>query len=126
MLKGGNTMNNEQTIDLIAIGLIGLLLANFMLAGASTIEFQYPQNNTTTEIYYATDVNHNYIFTKTNSLSDANYTSVIIKDSVNTDSSLDVVSHPETLLSKLAPLVLFIVVVFMIILFAYLIKRVLL
>lgn len=59
---------------------------------AVEINIYYPNNNTTTDIYYSEGINYTYI---QNNTIDANLTSLIIK---NQYQPIDIISNPEKIL----------------------------
>ena len=60
------------------------------LASATQINIYYPNNNTTTDIYYANSSGYNHVVD--NSISDGNLSVLIVKNQAITD---DIISHPE-------------------------------
>ena len=60
------------------------------LASATQINIYYPNNNTTTDIYYANDSGYNH--TVNNSIDESDLSVMIVKNQAITD---DIISHPE-------------------------------
>jgi len=76
-----------------------ILILFICTAHATHINIYYPQNNTTTDIYYATDGGYNH--TIGNNIS-GNLSSVIISNNMVVD---DIVSHPEKVYSQFSLLI---------------------
>ena len=60
------------------------------LASATQINIYYPNNNTTTDIYYANSDGYNH--TVNNSIDESGLSVMIVKNQAITD---DIISHPE-------------------------------
>jgi len=69
---------------------------------ACTINIYYPQNNTTTDIYYANYFGTNYIHVESNYLNCNPTSMVIIKNQIIAD---DIITHPEKVYSYLSLLI---------------------
>lgn len=59
---------------------------------AIQIDVYYPDNNTTTEIYYANESEYNYILN--NTINETNLSIVILKDQIEYE---DIIKNPEKL-----------------------------
>ena len=90
----------------------------------SEIDIMYPQDNMTTDIYYATTGNQEYTFLENNTVPNAEYTHVIIKNKLSdTDNLID---EPQKIFDSLSGIFYLVVFVFVILLIVYALKRVLL
>ena len=76
-----------------------ILILSICTAYATHIDIYYPQNNITTDIYYATNGGYNH--TVANNIS-GNISAVILKDHLVTD---DIITHPEKVYSQFALLI---------------------
>ncbi|MGB9497591.1 MAG: hypothetical protein ACKVE3_06970 [Dissulfuribacterales bacterium] len=76
-----------------------ILILSMCAADATRIDIYYPQNNTTTDIYYATDGGYNH--TVANNIS-GNLSAVIINDQMIAD---DIITHPEKVYSQFSLLI---------------------
>ena len=76
-----------------------ILILSICTVNATRIDIYYPQNNTTTDIYYATDGGYNH--TVSNNIS-GNISAIILKDHPVTD---DIIKHPEKVYSQFSLLI---------------------
>ena len=91
---------NRKVWDIMKqITIFLILIFSICAAQATYINIYYPQNNTTTDIYYATDGGYNH--TINNNIS-GNISAIILKDHPITD---DVITHPEKVYSQFALLI---------------------
>jgi len=86
------------------------------VAQATTVNIYYPHNNTTTDIYYAT--NAGYESTTNNSISENNLSILIIKDQIEYD---NIIEHPEKLMN-INIFALFVFLIFFIVIIIFLIR----
>ena len=89
------------------IKIILVLLILVCPAMATSIDIYYPNNNTTTDIYYS--VGNNYTHTTTNSIS-GELTSVILKDEIGYD---NIIKSPHKVVKPLFKIILFAVLLCM-------------
>ena len=95
----------KQIIFIITILLI------FIGVAQATIDIYYPHNNTTTDIYYATNAGYNT--TTNNTISETNLSILIIKDQIVYD---DIITNPNKLMNiKIFSLFVFVVLFIVII-----------
>jgi len=88
------------------------------------IDIMYPQENMTTDIYYATTGNQEYTFLENNTVPDNDYTHVIIKNKLSdTDNLID---EPQKIFDSLSGIFYLVIFVFVILLIVYTLKKVLL
>ena len=93
------------------IFIITILLIFIGVAQATTIDIYYPHNNTTTDIYYATNAGYNT--TTNNTISETNLSILIIKDQIVYD---DIITNPSKLMNiKIFSLFVFVVLFIVII-----------
>jgi len=76
-----------------------ILILSICTAHATQIDIYYPHNNTTTDIYYATDGGYNQ--TENNSIS-GDFSAVILKNQIIVD---DIVSDPKKVYSQFSLLI---------------------
>jgi len=101
-----------------------VILGCLTLPGIAEIEIMYPQNNTTTDVYYSTTTNLEYRHLENNTIPNAEYTHVIIANKISDANNL--VENPEKLFDNLSGIFYLVVFVFVILLITYTLKKVLL
>ena len=97
------------------------LLLTISLSSAS-IDIYYPDNQTT-DIWVANETNPGYDYYIGNSITDANYTSVILRNQINDSTNL--IEDPITFVNTFVKIFYAVVFCFGIVVFAYIFKRVL-
>ena len=75
------------------------LIFSICIVNATQIDIYYPHNNTTTDIYYATNEGYNH--TKNNSIS-GDFSTVILQDQIVAE---DIFEHPKTIYNNLLLLI---------------------
>ena len=113
-------MNTEIKIAYI-MSIICVLLLTISLSSAS-IDIYYPDNQTT-DIWVANETNPGYDYYIGNSITDANYTSVILRNQINDSTNL--IEDPITFVNTFVKIFYAVVFCFGIVVFAYIFKRVL-
>jgi hypothetical protein len=88
------------------------------------IDIVYPQTNMTTDVYYATSTNQEYTAITNNSIPDAEYTHIILQNKISDTNNL--IDEPEVIFDSLSGIFYLVVFVFVLLLIAHTLKRVLL
>lgn len=92
-----------------------MVLCSVAICSATTIDIYYPNNNTTTEIYYSTGNDYN---TDTNNTVTGNFNTVLIKNTVPYE---NIIESPHKIIAPLFGLIMMIILVSFILLIAKLI-----
>jgi hypothetical protein len=113
----------ESTITLVTI--IVLIMGLYILSSTcnASINIYYPDNSTT-EIWVANETNHEYDYYIGNSISDANYTCVILRNQINDSTNL--IEDPITFVNTFTKIFYAVVFCFAIVMLAYIFKKVIL
>lgn len=90
----------------------------------ASIDIVYPQNNSTTEIYYSTMDNLVYTHVEGNTLTENNFTCVILKNTI--DNKVNLIDEPSVIFNSLSGIFYLVVFGFVILLLVYTLKKVLL
>ena len=106
----------------IVLGICLILSGFFISTCNASIDIYYPDNSTT-EIWVANETNPEYNYYIDNSIPDADYTSIILKNQIN--DSTDLIDDPITFVNSFVKIFYAVVFCFGIITFAYIFKKVL-
>lgn len=112
-------MNKSNVVLGICLILLALGLINI---SSASIDIYYPDNSIT-EIWVANETTHEYDYYIGNSISDADYTCVILRSQIN--DSTDLINDPITFVDSFVKIFYAVVFCFGIIVFAYIFKKVL-
>ena len=116
-------MNAKIKIVYVIMGICFILLTGFFIGVCdASIDIYYPDNSTT-EIWVANDTNHEYNYYIGNSIPEANYTSIILRNQINDSTNL--IEDPITFVNTFTKIFYAVVFCFGIIMLAYIFKKVL-
>lgn len=99
-----------------------ILLLGLITPINAAIDINYPNNNTTTEIWFATDSNSDYMFITNNTIPDATYNHVIIRNKV-TD-PINPIENPIIIIDEFNKMFYILVILFALIFIIYSVKKV--
>jgi len=88
------------------------------------IDIVYPQTNMTTNVYYATTTNQEYTAITNNTIPDAEYTHIILKNKISDVDNL--IDEPEVIFNSLSGIFYLVVFTFALLFIAHTLRKVLL
>jgi hypothetical protein len=117
-------MNTEIKLTYVMSGICLILLVGFFVNTCNaSIDIYYPDNSTT-EVWVANETNHEYDYYINNSIPDANYTCVILRNQIN--NSVNLIEDPITFVNTFTKIFYAVVFCFAIVMLAYIFKKVIL
>jgi hypothetical protein len=113
------------SLIIIVIMIIGVAVGLFILSSTcnASIDIYYPDNSTT-EVWVANETNPEYDYYINNSIPDANYTSMILRNQIN--NSVNLIEDPITFVNTFTKIFYAVVFCFAIVMLAYIFKKVIL
>lgn len=110
-------------ITKIIIGISLILISGFLLSANAQIDIYYP-DNTTSELWIATQTNPEFDHRVNDTIPTDDYTCIVIRNQVN--ESVNLIDDPITFVNTFVKIFYVVVFCFAIVMFAYIFKRVIL